>query len=107
MLYVRELLFDDWNEDHIAQHSVRRANYRVTPKSCQREKDGTGDTGPDLDSGPSASGNGLLSIISPFAAALSPTPTLTNTPISMVIATYGSTLVTSFPFPKGGDSSSE
>jgi len=22
MLYVQELLFDDWNEDHIAQHSV-------------------------------------------------------------------------------------
>jgi len=22
MLYVRELLFDQWNEDHIAQHSV-------------------------------------------------------------------------------------
>ena len=22
MLYVRELLFDEWNEDHIAQHSV-------------------------------------------------------------------------------------
>ncbi len=22
MLYVQELLFDDWNEDHIARHSV-------------------------------------------------------------------------------------
>lgn len=22
MLYVQEILFDDWNEDHIAQHSV-------------------------------------------------------------------------------------
>jgi uncharacterized DUF497 family protein len=22
MLYVREILFDDWNEDHIAQHHV-------------------------------------------------------------------------------------
>jgi len=22
MLYVQELLFDDWNEDHVAQHSV-------------------------------------------------------------------------------------
>lgn len=22
MLYVRELVFDDWNEDHIAQHNV-------------------------------------------------------------------------------------
>ena len=22
MLYIRELLFDDWNEDHIAQHPM-------------------------------------------------------------------------------------
>ncbi len=22
MLYIRELLFDDWNEDHIAQHGI-------------------------------------------------------------------------------------
>ena len=22
MLYIRQLLFDDWNEDHIAQHNV-------------------------------------------------------------------------------------